>query len=116
MIQEIVFADHLFHDMFTGEKRFTIRRGRRAYVLGDCRFVGAQSPEEFNAKARIVSLKCCAIKDFWPDECEMYGYVDRLNVLEALGPFYSKLTFEEPMTIVEFEIIEHSFEEEYDIP
>lgn len=101
--QKIVFTDHLFASMETGEKRFTIRRGTRDYVLGEVLFSVADDPW-LNFNARIVSLKTTTINELRSSECEIYGYQDRLDVLQVISGYYEGLTIHDTITIVEFKI------------
>ena len=101
-IQTLKLADDLFPSLKAGDKKLTIRKGRRDVKLGKLLFEGAKD-ESLKEVVEAVEVRYLRVSGV-PDElCQEDGFDNWVDFYQGMKKYYPDLDVSEECTIIMFE-------------
>lgn len=100
-MQTLKLADNLLIPLMKGEKKLTIRRGRRDIQLGELKFETVSGNDE--VEVEVVEIRYIRISGVSDDICKEDGFDDWIDFYQGMKNYYPDLDVTEECTIIYFE-------------
>jgi hypothetical protein len=99
--QFLALADDLFQPLRKGDKKLTIRRGRRDIELGSLIFEGTNDKTLWE-EVEVVEVRYLRISDVSKKLCQSDGFKNWVDFYQGMKKYYPDLDVSEECTVIKF--------------
>ena len=103
MMRYLNFSEDFTEKILKGEKKATLRLGKKEYKEGE--IVILRAGERKLGFARITKIRFLRLSDLKDKDIKMDGYAKKEDLIRALKKFYGELNGDEIFTQIVFEIL-----------
>lgn len=100
-LQTLKLTDELFVPLREGNKKLTIRKGRRDIKLGELIFVGAKD-ETLWEGVEVVEVRYVRVSNVSEKICKQDGFSDYVDFYRGMKKFYPDLDVSDECTVIIF--------------